>query len=166
MDTKRLFSILSKFDKVRVLAIGDIYLDENVYGKVTEVSLEAPIPVLEVLERRYNPGASGNAACNASALGAKVYMLGVVGADSNAEILRNEFLKRNVNIDYLVVDPLRPTNTYGKLRAGGHNIPTQEVLRTDTPRPKPISGKIEEQLIKNIWTVSYTHLTLPTIYSV
>lgn len=154
MDTQRLSSILSKFDKVRLLAIGDIYLDENVYGKVTEVSLEAPIPVLEVLERRYNPGAAGNAGCNASALGATVYMLGVIGADSNAEILKKEFQKRKVNIDYLVVDPVRPTNTYGKLRAGGHNIPTQEVLRTDTPRPKPISGKVEEQIIKNIWKVA------------
>jgi D-beta-D-heptose 7-phosphate kinase/D-beta-D-heptose 1-phosphate adenosyltransferase len=74
MDIKKYLSLLNKFEKVRVLAIGDIYLDENVYGRVTEVSLEAPIPVLEVLERRYNPGAAGNAACNAAALGANVYM--------------------------------------------------------------------------------------------
>ncbi|HOK10446.1 MAG TPA: D-glycero-beta-D-manno-heptose 1-phosphate adenylyltransferase [Candidatus Hydrogenedens sp.] len=154
MEIKNYLHILSKFDKVRILAIGDIYLDENVYGKVTEVSLEAPIPVLEVLERRYNPGAAGNAGCNASALGATVYMVGVIGADSNAEILKKEFRQRQVNIDYLVVDPTRPTNTYGKLRAGGHNIPTQEVLRTDTPRPKPISGKVEEQIIKNIYKVA------------
>lgn len=154
MDIEKYLSLLSKFEKVRVLAIGDIYLDENIYGRVTEVSLEAPIPVLEVLERRYNPGAAGNAACNAAALGADVYMIGVIGADSNAEILKKEFQIRNVNIDNLVVDPAKPTNTYGKLRAGGHNTPSQEMLRTDTPKPKPIEGKTEERIIKNIFKVA------------
>lgn len=154
MHTKDYSEILSKFNKIRILAIGDVYLDENVYGKVTEVSLEAPIPVLEVHERKYNPGAAGNAGCNAAALGAKVYMIGVIGADTNGEILKKEFQIRNVETKYLVVDPTRPTNTYGKLRAGGHNIPIQEVLRTDTPRPKPIYGKTEQMIIQNIYKVA------------
>jgi len=150
METARALELLEKFKKVRVMAVGDIYLDEYVFGSITEVSLEAPIPVLEVLERRYNPGAAGNAACNAASLGGIVHMVGVVGRDANADIARHEFGVRNVNTDYLVVDPDRPTNTYGKLRAGGHNIPTQEVLRTDTPKPKPISGQVEAQVIANI----------------
>ena len=157
MDSKtlsRYIELLSKFDKYKVMVIGDIYLDENVYGKVTEVSLEAPIPVLEVHERKYNPGAAGNAGCNVASLGGKVFMIGVIGADSNAEILKQEFEKRGVETKWLIVDPTKPTNTYGKLRAGGHNIPTQEVLRTDTPRPKPISGKVEEMVIKTIYKVA------------
>lgn len=150
MDKDYYLDLLEKFKKIRVMAVGDIYLDEYVFGVVTEISLEAPIPVFEVQQRRYNPGACGNAACNAAALGAKVFMVGVVGADTNADIVRREFQVRGVDTTYLVSDPKRPTNTYGKWRAGGHNIPTQEMLRTDTPKPSPISGETERRVIENI----------------
>lgn len=149
-DRARLLSLIEQFPGIRILAVGDIYLDENVLGRVTEVSLEAPIPVFEVLERRYNPGAAGNAACNAASLGARVHMVGVVGADPNGGVVREEFEKRGVDTSGLVTAPGRPTNTYGKLRAGGHNTPLQEVLRTDTPRPKPIDGEVEAELIAQI----------------
>ncbi|HOH28500.1 MAG: Bifunctional protein HldE [Candidatus Hydrogenedentes bacterium ADurb.Bin101] len=150
MDTPYYLDLLEKFKSVRIMAIGDIYLDEYVHGAVTEISLEAPIPVFEVHEKRYNPGASGNAACNAAALGGRVYMVGVVGADVNAGIIRREFEARNVDVSGLVEDPARSTNTYGKWRAGGHNIPSQEILRTDTPRPKMISGDVEGRVIEQI----------------
>ncbi|MFO7975118.1 MAG: D-glycero-beta-D-manno-heptose 1-phosphate adenylyltransferase [Candidatus Hydrogenedentota bacterium] len=142
--------LLDRFKEARVMMVGDIYLDENVYGAVTSVSLEAPIPVYEVHEKRHNPGAAGNAACNVAALGAKTYMVGYVGDDVNAGIVREEFAVRNVNTDYVVTDATRPTNTYGKLRAGGFNIPTQEVLRIDTPSPTFITGALEDQIIANI----------------
>lgn len=150
METERCLELLEKFKSVRVLAVGDIYLDEYVYGAVTEISLEAPIPVFEVHKRCYNPGASGNAACNAAALGAQVIMAGVVGTDVNAGIVRREFEARGVDTSGLVEDATRPTNTYGKWRAGGHNIPSQEILRTDTPRPTMITGEIEERVIERI----------------
>lgn len=142
--------LLARFEDKRVLVVGDIYLDENVFGTVTGISLEAPIPVFEVHERKYNPGAAGNAACNVAALGAKTYMIGVVGNDPNADVVRREFAVRHVDTSGVVTDPGRPTNTYGKLRAGGHNTPTQEVLRTDTPAPVFISGTVEEQIMANI----------------
>lgn len=150
MDIERLQTILQKFPTLRVMAVGDIFLDENVFGAVNEVSLEAPIPVFEVHEKRHNPGACGNAACNAASLGAQVTMVGVVGADVNADIVRREFEARGVCADGLVADPARPTNTYGKLKASGHNAPLQEVLRTDTPRPPLISGDVEAGVIAQI----------------
>ena len=136
MDTKRCLELLNQFEKVRLLAIGDIYLDEYVYGVVTEISLEAPIPVVEVQERRYNPGASGNAACNAASLGAQVTMLGVIGTDTNGGIIRREFQKRNVNADHLTEDPGRPTNTYGKWRAGDTIFPRRKCCVPIRPGPK------------------------------
>jgi len=150
MAGQRHEELLDSFDQKRVMVVGDIYLDENVFGVVTDVSLEAPIPIFEVQERKHNPGAAGNAACNVAALGATTYMVGVVGDDPNADIVRKEFAVRNVNTSGVVIDPGRATNTYGKLRAGGHNIPTQEVLRTDTPTPTFISGATEDQVIANI----------------
>jgi len=150
MDTSRYRDLLARFSTARVLVVGDIYLDENVYGVVTGVSLEAPIPIYEVHERKHNPGAAGNAACNVAALGAKTYVVGYVGNDMNAEIVRKEFAVRNVDTSGLVVHPTRATNTYGKLRAGGFNIPTQEILRTDTPTPVFVEGEVEDEIIANI----------------
>ena len=150
MDTAHYRELLARFSKARVLVVGDIYLDENVYGVVTGVSLEAPIPIYEVHERKHNPGAAGNAACNVAALGAKTYMVGYVGDDVNADIVRKEFAVRNVDTSGLVVHPTRATNTYGKLRAGGFNIPTQEILRTDTPTPVFVEDGVEDQIIANI----------------
>ncbi len=154
MDMQYYLDLMKKFKSVRIMAIGDIYLDEYVHGAVTEISLEAPIPVFEVHEKRYNPGAAGNAACNAAALGGQVYMVGVVGADINGGIIRREFEARYVEVSHLVEDPSRPTNTYGKWRAGGHNIPSQEILRTDTPRPKMITGTVEACVIEQIRTLA------------
>lgn len=142
--------LLQKFNGVRVMAVGDIYLDEYVFGTITEVSLEAPIPVLEVRERRYNPGACGNAACNAAALGAQVHMVGVIGQDSNADVIRREFAARHVGTSDVVADPGKPTNTYGKIRASGHNTPSQEVMRMDTPKPTLLEPHIEAQVIEKI----------------
>jgi D-beta-D-heptose 7-phosphate kinase/D-beta-D-heptose 1-phosphate adenosyltransferase len=147
-------ALMARFDDIKVLAVGDIYLDENVSGRVVEVSLEAPIPVFEVLKRKYNPGAAGNAACNASTLGGKVTMLGVIGDDVNAGIVKREFEARGVNTDHIVVDPARATSTYGKLRAGGHNTPTQEILRTDTPKPTLITGEVEAQVVAKIYELA------------
>ncbi len=142
--------LLARFDQKRVLVVGDIYLDENVFGVVTGVSLEAPIPIFEVQEKKHNPGAAGNAACNVAALGAKTYMIGVVGDDTNAGVVKHEFAVRNVDTSGVVTDRRVATNTYGKLRAGGFNIPTQEILRTDTPSPVFISGETEDKVIANI----------------
>ncbi len=150
MLPNRVEELVSAFARARVLVVGDIYLDENVFGRVTSVSLEAPIPVFEVLDRRHNPGAAGNAACNLAAMGATTHMVGYVGADPNADIVLREFAARNVDVSGVVVAPDRPTNTYGKLKAGGHNIPMQEVLRTDTPAPTFLSGDTEDAVIARI----------------
>lgn len=152
MESTRIREILSRFDAVRLLVVGDIYLDENIFGAVTGISLEAPIPVFEVHERRYNPGAAGNAACNAAALGATTSIAGFIGGDDNGNIVRREFERLGVDATGIVVDPVKPTNTYGKLRAGTHNAPSQEVLRTDTPAPPFVSGVVEDAIVREIET--------------
>lgn len=150
MDIAAYKKLVERFADVRVLVVGDIYLDENAYGTVIGVSLEAPVPILEVHERRYNPGAAGNTACNASALGAKTAIVGYVGDDMNGGIVRHEFDVRNVDTSGIVTHPSAPTNTYGKWRAGSFNAPVQEVLRTDTRKPSFVSGKVEDGIIEAI----------------
>ncbi len=150
MDISAYKDLVEKFGDVRVLVVGDIYLDENAYGTVVGVSLEAPVPVLEVHERRYNPGAAGNAACNAASLGATTAIVGYIGDDMNGEIVRHEFDVRNVDTSGIVMHPSAPTNTYGKWRAGSFNAPVQEILRTDTRKPSFVSGNVEDAIIAAI----------------
>jgi len=146
----RLQEFFAKFGQKRVVVVGDIYLDEVTRGLMVGTSLESPVPVIEIAERHYNPGAAGNAACNVASLGAHTVMVGVVGSDSNAGILRAEFARLGVDTSGLVVDPGRPTNTYGKLSANAaHSVP-QEILRTDTPTPPPISGELERDVVRAI----------------
>ena len=154
MIAEHLQSLFPHFEKARVLVVGDVYLDDVSLGRMTGISLEAPVPIFELDERRYNPGAAGNVACNLAALGARTAIVGVVGADTNSDILREEFRKRGIETTGLVVDAARPTNVYGKLRAYGHNFPAQEVLRTDTPTPEFISGDVEEQIVITIAELS------------
>ncbi len=150
MTSERLKELFVHFDRKRVVVVGDVYLDEVVRGLMTGVSLESPVPIVEIAERRYNPGAAGNAACNLASLGAQTSVVGVVGADSNAGTLRAEFARFGVDASGLVVDAARPTNTYGKFSAhAAHSVP-QEILRTDTPTPPPISGEIEREVIRAI----------------
>lgn len=150
MERQTLLERVALFQNARILVVGDIYLDENTYGVMTGISLEAPVPIFEVTERRYNPGAAGNAACNAAALGAATWMVGYVGNDMNAQVVLEEFAARGVHTECIVRHPTAPTNTYGKLRAGTFNAPSQEVLRTDTPSPTLVTGEVEAAIINQI----------------
>jgi len=151
MNKDRFDTLTNSFSKARVMVVGDIYLDETNFGVITEMSLEAPIPVFELQRRYHNPGAAGNVATNLAAMGAqRVEMVGIVGQDVNADIVKKEFKDRNVSISGLVVDPDSPTNTYGKFRAGGETYPEQEILRSDTPRKTNLAFDLEAQVIESI----------------
>lgn len=150
MDYSSITHHLSKFTGKRVLVIGDVYLDVSHFGRISGISLEAPIQVFEEHRVHYNPGAAGNVAANLAALGAHTSILGVIGNDANAEILKTEFDARSINHDGLVTDPNHATNTYGKFRAGGDTYPELEILRSDTPHHGPISADVESDLIEFI----------------
>lgn len=148
---ERLRSLFSEFDKSRILVVGDVYLDETTLGRLAGVSNEAPVPVFEESERKYNPGAAGNVACNFAAMGATVTIVGVIGADHNSDILREAFRRANVETKGLVIDTERPTNVYGKIRAGVADAgDAQEILRSDTSSPGFIPEDIEAQVVINI----------------
>lgn len=150
MIRERFDTLSAAYSSAKVMVVGDIYLDQTNFGQITEMSLEAPIPVFEMSHQHHNPGAAGNVAANLAAMGAQVYLVGIVGADSNAEILRKELDARGIDHSGIVVDPDNPTNTYGKFRAGGVTYPEQEILRSDTRRLSELREAIELQLIASI----------------
>jgi D-beta-D-heptose 7-phosphate kinase/D-beta-D-heptose 1-phosphate adenosyltransferase len=150
MNIERLEAILGQFVNHRVLVVGDVYLDAMHSGRITEMSLEAPIPVFENAHTSYNPGAAGNVAANISAMGATSLLCGVIGNDANAGILVEECTKRGIDTKGLIGTDSQPTNTYGKFRAGSESYPDQEILRMDTPKQETVSTDVESQIIKFI----------------
>src|SRR3954467_12235905 len=81
LSRKRIEQILSGFPGRTVIVLGDIMLDEFVWGKVRRISPEAPVPVIEVIQETYRLGGAANVAANIRALGGRVIPIGVIGRD-------------------------------------------------------------------------------------
>src|SRR5438045_6262735 len=109
MKSKRLREILSRFPRQRILVVGDVMLDQFLWGKVSRISPEAPVPVVEVQRESYFPGGAANVARNLRALGGRTSILGVVGDDSAGEELCDILGQQGVEIHGLVKDSNRPT---------------------------------------------------------
>jgi len=123
---RRLRGIIANFRGKKILVIGDLILDEFIWGKVSRISPEAPVPIVWVRNESFMPGGASNVANNINALGGKAYIVGVVGNDERAGILKGELSHRGVNIDGVFSDPERPTVL--KTRVIAHQ---QQVVRID-----------------------------------
>jgi D-beta-D-heptose 7-phosphate kinase/D-beta-D-heptose 1-phosphate adenosyltransferase len=140
-NLKRLKGIVSRFGKARVLVIGDVMLDEFVWGSVSRISPEAPVPVVWVSKETVMPGGASNVANNLATLGAETDLAGVIGSDQKGKILLQELSKRGVNTEGLVVDADRPTTR--KTRVIGNH---QQVVRIDRERLNAIPEAILDRL--------------------
>jgi D-beta-D-heptose 7-phosphate kinase / D-beta-D-heptose 1-phosphate adenosyltransferase len=137
---------LSKLGRQTVLCIGDLMLDDFVYGDVSRISPEAPAPVIAVKREDVVIGGAGNVARNIASLGARCIFLGVIGNDLAGKALKAAFGKYRGKIKpHLVVDSSRPTTR--KLRFVSEHHSTH-LLRADWELAKPIGAKIEAELIK------------------
>jgi len=130
-----------------VLCIGDLMLDEFVYGEVSRVSPEAPAPVIAARRSELNIGGAGNVAGNIAALGAKCIFVGMIGNDAAGDTLRSEFAGKELIEPLLVVDATRPTTR--KVRFVSEHFSTH-MLRADWEVTSPISIDMESGLIDAI----------------
>jgi D-beta-D-heptose 7-phosphate kinase/D-beta-D-heptose 1-phosphate adenosyltransferase len=127
-----------------VLCVGDLMLDEFVYGEVSRISPEAPAPVIAVQRSESNIGGAGNVARNIASLGARCIFVGLVGEDVAGAQLKAE-LSREPRIEsVLVADPARPTTR--KARFVSEHFSTH-MLRADWELAAPASSEIEQKLI-------------------
>lgn len=94
--------ILQAFAGKRVLVVGDVMLDRYVSGRVTRISPEAPVPVIEVAEERTMPGGASNVALNIQSLGGQAVVAGFVGDDSSGQELERELRAHGISTDALV----------------------------------------------------------------
>src|SRR5690242_10548138 len=108
MFTDRL-DILEQFPEKRILAIGDLMLDQYWWGIADRISPEAPVPVVRKLRASLTPGGAGNSAYNARALSASVVVIGVIGQDVAGDELRKALSERGIDCSGIVVAPGRPT---------------------------------------------------------
>jgi D-beta-D-heptose 7-phosphate kinase/D-beta-D-heptose 1-phosphate adenosyltransferase len=127
-----------------VLCVGDLMLDEFVYGDVSRISPEAPAPVIAVQRSETNIGGAGNVARNIAALGARCIFAGLVGDDAAGTQLKAELAREKGIESVLVCDPSRPTTR--KVRFVSEHFSTH-MLRADWERAAPAAAGIEQQLI-------------------
>lgn len=145
-----LMQILRQFSSLRMIVVGDLVLDEYVFGDATRMSREAPVPVLEYHSRRYIAGGAANPSVTATSLGADVMQIGVVGADDAAEHLRAALREKGIDETHLVVCDDRPTTVKLRLFARmGLRFP-QQVARLDTLSRDDISPATQTQLTQHI----------------
>src|SRR5258706_12773234 len=111
LTRERAGTLTGAFAGKRIVVLGDVMLDEFIWGRVRRISPEAPVPVVEVDRQTLALGGAGNVASNLVALGASATPIGVVGADSDAERLRSAFRDVGVNVEGLVIDADRPTTS-------------------------------------------------------
>lgn len=138
-----LLSWLPKLNNVAVLCIGDVMLDQYVYGNVDRVSPEAPIPVLNVGRRTHAIGGAGNVACNIAALGAVAHLVSVVGDDMSAGQVREHLAGLDGVEPQLLVDAERPTTVKTRFIAG-----SQQLLRADDESTGNLSQKLLESVVE------------------
>ena len=130
-----------------VLCVGDLMLDEFVYGEVSRISPEAPAPVIAVQRSETNIGGAGNVARNIAALGARCIFAGLIGEDEAGAKLKAELAREKPIEAVLVSDSSRPTTR--KVRFVSEHFSTH-MLRADWELAVPASADVEQRLIDAI----------------
>lgn len=126
ISRSRLQEVLQRFSSLELAVLGDVMLDEYLWGKVDRISPEAPVPIVQVKRETWRPGGAANVASNLVALGASVQIFGVIGNDGAGRRLSETLQKEKVGTDGLIVDSSRSTTV--KTRVIGHN---QQMIRID-----------------------------------
>lgn len=128
-----------------MLVIGDLILDHYIWGKVSRISPEAPVPVVQVHSESLQLGGAANVYNNILALGGKADICGVVGTDEGGRCLLKELGVRRQGRGGVVIDPGRPTTR--KTRVIAHN---QQIVRYDVERRSDIKQPIQRRIIRYV----------------
>lgn len=142
MNVQELFK---SFEGKRILVVGDVMIDAYLRGKVSRVSPEAPVPIVNLTKSEDRLGGAANVALNLAALGAKPILCSVIGKDNGGKIFADLLVKRNLSADGIVHSDERITTT--KTRVIGNN---QHLLRIDEEEITFLSSSEEEKLLSAI----------------
>jgi len=138
MSSARLRALVERFADRTVAVVGDLILDEYVFGRPARISREAPVLILRFTERALSMGGAANAANNVHALGARVVPIGVIGRDAAGDDLMRLFHAEGVPTDGIVQESGRSTPVKTRIMAGGYQATRQQVVRIDRePQGEP-----------------------------
>lgn len=136
---------ISKFDQCRLLVIGDLMLDEYLWGEVDRISPEAPVQVVSIQKEEFTLGGAGNVVNNVVALGAKVSVAGVIGTGRNGQLLLKRFKELGVDTGGIIQELDRPTTQKTRIIAAN-----QHVLRIDRETKQDILASTFDDLLRFI----------------
>ena len=135
--------LVGRFAGLPVLVVGDVMLDRFIVGRVTRISPEAPVPIVRFESEHARLGGAANVAHNITALGGRASLVGIVGADAAATVLRAQLTAVGVGADGLVEDATRPTTE--KVRVVTER--NQQVARIDYERDADATGQVEDAIV-------------------
>jgi D-glycero-beta-D-manno-heptose-7-phosphate kinase len=149
LTRKRAERLLGAMRGRRVLVVGDVMLDEFLWGRVARISPEAPVPVVEITSQTFHLGGAANVACNVRSLGGLAAVAGVVGRDAAGERLRDALVRTGVEDALAFDDRGRPTTH--KTRIIAHH---QQVVRADREDAGEIGSALEDAVGKAVRTAA------------
>ncbi len=143
ISSRKLTAYLSRFSRTKILVLGDLILDHYIWGTVTRVSPEAPVPVVHVNSESHRMGGAANVYHNIATLGGQVELCGVIGDDPYGKQIVKDVRRISKKSTGLFTDRSRPT--IKKTRIVAHN---QQIVRYDVEQRKTISRTIERKIIR------------------
>jgi len=154
MDRKDAESLFNTAKNIKALVIGDLMLDEYLWGKAERISPEAPVQVVAVNREDLRLGGAGNVANNLLALGCLVSVCSVIGGDENGDILRRAFTGKGIDVEGVFEDPMRTTSKKTRVLAAN-----QQIVRIDRESRDDVHPEFEERILQflrehgNEWNV-------------
>lgn len=142
LSLKRVRQILDAIRDTRILVVGDLMLDQFIWGNVRRISPEAPVPVVEFTRENFMPGGAANVARNLTALEVPTELFGVVGHDESARRLKQLLVEQQVICNGIFGDGTRPTSI--KTRVIAHQ---QQMVRVDRESTAPLAQKSLRRLL-------------------
>lgn len=146
-----LSKLISKLSQGRILIVGDLVIDEMIYGATHRLSREAPVLILRHQRADIILGAAGNAAHNVAKLNAKrTAIVGVSGKDYYCSLLIDALQRDGIDSVGLIQDEDRPTSTKTRISGIANHSVTQQIVRIDRESSAPVSAKVENQLLDTL----------------
>jgi rfaE bifunctional protein kinase chain/domain len=145
VSAQRLEKLLGDFASKKILVVGDLMLDEFIWGKVARISPEAPVPVVEVQRSSFYPGGAANVVRNLCSFLKSPGVAGVIGKDEAGDKLLAELKKEGAKVEAVLQSPRRPTTLKTRIIAR-----QQQVVRVDRERRQPLDAKDRQWLLDHL----------------
>lgn len=145
MSFNSIEEIFSAFDRLKILVIGDVMIDSYLWGNVSRISPEAPVPIVNVKSREKRLGGAANVALNLQSLGAEPILCSVLGDDDDSEVFINLLEKRKISVRGLIKSKERITTVKERVLVG-----SQHLLRVDSESLTVLNNREEDNLQNKI----------------